>query len=110
MPYSLTFTGTFFQIADFIKGLDSLVKSDNEDVAVKGRLITVNDFTLTAEGESEEPGVPASKSGGSPTLTASFSVTTYVTPPGQGIAAGASPASPAEATATPASTTTGGAP
>jgi Tfp pilus assembly protein PilO len=110
MPYSLTFAGDFFQVADFTKGLDSLVKSENEDVAVKGRLITVNNFTLTSEGESEEPGVPSGTSGGSPTLTASFSVTAYVTPSGQGITAGASPSSPAEATATPASMTTGGAP
>jgi Tfp pilus assembly protein PilO len=110
MPYSLTFTGDFFQIADFIKGLDSLVESNNENVAVKGRLITINDFTLTPEGESEEPGAASSKGGGSPKLSATFSVTAYVTPPGQGITGGASPSSPLEATATPASTTTGGAP
>lgn len=110
MPYSLTFTGDFFQIADFIKGLDALVKSNNEDVAVKGRLITINNFTLTPEGEEGEEGSGAGKGGGSPQLTATFSVTTYVTPPGQGTTAGASPSSPPEATATPASTTTGGAP
>ncbi len=28
MPYSLTFSGNFFQIADFIKGIDSLVHTD----------------------------------------------------------------------------------
>jgi Tfp pilus assembly protein PilO len=97
MPYSLTFEGSFFQIADFIRGLDSLVKSHNEDVSVRGRLVTINSFALTG-GE-----------GGS-SLTASFSVTTYVTPPAQGTTAGASPSSPAEASATPASTTTGGTP
>jgi Tfp pilus assembly protein PilO len=108
MPYSLTFVGDFFQIADFIQGLDSLVKSHNEGVAVKGRLVTINDFTLTPEGEGE-PG-EGSNGGSSPVLTASFSVTTYVTPPGQGITAGASPSSPLESSATPASTTTGGTP
>ncbi len=108
MPYSLTFTGDFFQIADFIHGLDSLVRSHNEDVAVKGRLVTIDDFTLTPEGE-EEGGAKA-KGGASPVLTATFTVTTYLTPPGQGLTAGASPSAPSESAATPASTTTGGAP
>jgi Tfp pilus assembly protein PilO len=97
MPYTLTFNGSFFQIADFIEGLDSLVKSHNEDVAVDGRLITVDGFSLVAGEE------------GFPSLTATFAVTTYLTPPGEGTTAGASPESP-EPSATPASTTTGGAP
>ncbi len=107
MPYALTFRGDFFQIADFIHGLDSLVKSHGENVAVKGRLLTINGFTLNPESVEVEG---TGKGGSSPALTASFSVTTYVTPPGQGTTAGASPSSPEEGTATPASTTTGGAP
>jgi Tfp pilus assembly protein PilO len=101
MPYTLTFNGSFFQIADFIERLDALVKTRNEEVTVDGRLITVDGFTLAA-GESEEK----SSSG----LTATFSVTTYLTPPSQGPTAGATPASPAEPAATPAATTTGGTP
>lgn len=100
MPYQLTFTGNFFKIADFIKGLDSLVKTTNEKVGVDGRLITINGFSL---GEDSEAKFPA--------LQANFSVTTYLTPPNQGATAGASPEGPAEPTAAvPASTTTGGAP
>jgi len=107
MPYTLTFNGNFFQIADFLKGLDALVKSHNEGVAVGGRLVTVNSFSL-APGESTEPGEPA-PSGDE--LTATFSVTTYLTPPNQGVTAGASPSGPEGGiSATPASTTTGGAP
>lgn len=103
MPYTLTFEGTFFQVARFIKGLDSLVKTQNEEVAVDGRLITVDSFTLgTGEGEAGA----ASTS----TLSASFNVTTYVTPPEQGLTGGASPTSPGELSATPAAATTGGAP
>lgn len=98
MPYSLTFEGSFFKIADFIKGLDSLVKTQNARVAVDGRLITVSGFSL------------ASGPNGFPELTANFSVTTFLTPPSQGVTAGATPAAPAPSTATPASTTTGGAP
>ena len=108
MPYTLTFEGDFFQIADFIEQLDKLVKTQNEKVLVDGRLITVNGFTLAPEGEGEGSG--AHSGGGSPSLTASFEVTTYLTPPSQGTTAGATPSSPAASSATPAATTTGGAP
>jgi Tfp pilus assembly protein PilO len=99
MPYQLTFRGDFFKLADFIKGLDSLVKTKNASVSVDGRLITVDGFALEAD-----PNV------GFPKLEAKVSVTTYLTPPSQGITAGASPSGPATSTATPASTTTGGTP
>jgi Tfp pilus assembly protein PilO len=96
MPYTLTFTGNFFHVADFIKGLDSLVKTKNEEVAVDGRLLTVNGFSLQEAPQAEFP-----------TLEATFSVTTYLTPPGQGLTGGASPESLGTTEATPASTTTG---
>jgi Tfp pilus assembly protein PilO len=100
MPYSLTFTGSFFKIADFIHGLDALVKTNNEQVGVNGRLVTINGFSL---GEGSEGKFPA--------LQANFSVTTYLTPPSEGTTAGASPEGPTETvTSVPASTTTGGAP
>jgi Tfp pilus assembly protein PilO len=100
MPYSLTFTGDFFKIADFIKGLDSLVKTTNEKVGVDGRLVTINGFSLSEDSEAKFPA-----------LQATFSVTTYLTPPSEGTTAGASPEGLEEApTSVPASTTTGGAP
>jgi hypothetical protein len=83
-------------MADFIKGLDSLVKTQNARVSVDGRLITINGFHL-APVESE-----------SSTLEATFSITTYLTPPEQGVTAGATPASPAAPEL--ASATTGGTP
>jgi Tfp pilus assembly protein PilO len=83
MPYELTFQGDFFQIAKFIEGLDKLVKTTNQDVAVNGRLITVNSFSLA----------PAEEESGA-NLQASFSVATFLTPPGQDLTAGASPAGP----------------
>jgi Tfp pilus assembly protein PilO len=99
MPYSLTFKGSFFSLADFIHGLDSLVETKNAKVDVTGRLITINGFDLTADSNK-----------GFPALEASFTVTTYLVPPGQGVTGGASPASPEPATATQVSTTTGGTP
>lgn len=96
MPYTLTFDGDFFRIADFIKGLDSLVATKDGQVAVDGRLMTVDGFSLV-------PG-----EGGFPQLTATFAVTTYLTPPEQGVTGGATPESPSGAA--PVATTTGGAP
>jgi Tfp pilus assembly protein PilO len=98
MPYSLTFDGSFFQIADFIKGLDSLVATQSEKVSVDGRLITIDGFSLSAS----QSGFPA--------LQASFAVSTYLTPPSQGVTGGATPTAPGEASATPAATTIGATP
>ncbi|HVY96021.1 MAG TPA: hypothetical protein VHA54_03575 [Solirubrobacterales bacterium] len=98
MPYTITFEGDFFKVADFIHGLDSLVKTTNERVAVDGRLITVDGFSLQPPSD-----------GSFPRLQASFNVTTYLTPPGQGVSAGASPAGP-EGTSTLASASVGAAP
>lgn len=99
MPYTLTFDGSFFQIADFIKGIDSMVKTQEEEVTVDGRLLTVDGFALSPDPEE-----------GFPALQVTFAVTTYLTPPSQGVTGGATPTAPGEASATPAATTLGGAP
>jgi Tfp pilus assembly protein PilO len=99
MPYTLTFRGSFFQLADFIHGLDSLVKTKNSKVDVTGRLITISSFDLKADSNK-----------GFPDLEASFTVTTFLVPPGQGVTGGATPTSPEPATATQVSTTTGSTP
>jgi Tfp pilus assembly protein PilO len=88
MPYGLTFSGNFFQIANFIKGMDALVHPAGQTVAVDGRLVTINGFSLSTE-QAEES---------SHALDANFAVTTYVTPPELGLTAGASPSSPAPVT------------
>lgn len=98
MPYTLSFEGDFFKIADFIGGLDSLVKTKNEELSVDGRLITVDGFALKAS-ENKFP-----------QLKGLFAVSTYLTPPSQGVTGGATPTAPAATTATPASTTIGATP
>lgn len=98
MPYNLTFKGSFFHVADFIHGLDSLVETTNEEVEVTGRLITINGFNLV---ENSAKGFPE--------LEASFTVTTFLVPPEQEITGGATPTSP-EPSATQVATTTGGTP
>ena len=99
MPYTLTFRGEFFQIADFIAGVDKLVKTTNGRLNANGRLVTVDGFSLQ---EDETVGFPV--------LEAKFAVTTYLTPPDQGVTAGATPTAPPIATtappATPTTTTT----
>jgi Tfp pilus assembly protein PilO len=99
MPYEVTFDGNFFDVADFIKGLDSLVNTGDEEVSVDGRLVTIDGFSLEADANE-----------GFPALQASFSLTTYLTPPSEGVTGGATPETPGATTVTPAATTTGGAP
>lgn len=85
MPYDLGYTGGYFDVANFIGKLDSLVKphGSGEQIAANGRLFTVDGFTLSIgpEGPSH--------------LDAKFQVTTYVAPPDQGLTLGASPSGPA---------------
>ena len=98
MPYELQFSGTFLQISDFLAGLDRLVETKNANVAVDGRLITVDGFSLS---QNLAEGFPA--------LEANLLVTTYVAPAGEGLTGGATPTAPAPtgtADATTTSTTT----
>lgn len=86
MPYGLLFRGSFFKVADFIAGIDGMVDGKGAGVAVDGRLVTIDGFAL-----SQDP------LKGFPYLQADFSVTTYVSPPGQGLTIGATPGGPASA-------------
>jgi hypothetical protein len=87
LPYDLGFQGSFFDVADFIGGLDDLVTPTDGGASVSpdGRLFTIDGFSLSGGGQS-------------PTLDANFLVTTYVTPEDQGLTAGASPSGPAPVT------------
>jgi Tfp pilus assembly protein PilO len=99
MPYNLALKGNFFQIADFIHGVDSLVQVDKSGVGVDGRLMTLDGFSLA---EDSTPG--------SSGLAANFTITTYIVPPGQGLTAGATPTSPEAPAAEPAPATATGTP
>jgi len=94
MPYKLSFSGSFFQIADFIAGIDSLVSGSGEDVDVEGRLVTLNGFSLKED-----------QSQGFPHLEAGFSITTYLTPP-SAAAAGTVPTEAVSSPTEPAATET----
>jgi Tfp pilus assembly protein PilO len=96
MAYDLTFTGQFFQIADFMRRVDSMVDMRDGTIDVHGRLLTVNGFTLEPSDQSQ--------SLTNPVLTAHLNVTTYLTPPDQGVTGGATPAGPPSASPALAST------
>jgi Tfp pilus assembly protein PilO len=101
MPYDLTFSGDFFQVADFVDGLNKLVQEQRSRVVADGRLLTIDGFSL---GPDDAKPLPH--------LVANLHVTTYVAPGDQGAIAGAAPAAPAAAlepsTATPTSSPTTG--
>lgn len=93
MPYDLTFTGDFFDIADFMAGLDSMVKVDSKGIGVDGRLLTIEGFSLSADDD------------GFPKLKAALHVNSFVAPADQGTTAGATPEAPATTTPATAPTT-----
>jgi Tfp pilus assembly protein PilO len=99
LPYNLSFHGNYFQIANFMAGIDSLVSTGKGRIRADGRLITIDAFKIAPPPDA-------------PGLDADLSVTTFVTPADQGLTAGASPAGPATTTTTvePASSTTTAAP
>jgi Tfp pilus assembly protein PilO len=97
MPYKLSLRGSFFELADFLAGVDRFVHSRHGRDVVGGRLLTIDGFGL--KGSQEE---------GFEVLSASLAVTSFLTPADQGLTAGATPAGPAvpaPGAATPASNT-----
>ena len=89
IPLDFTFTGTFFDLADFLHRMKRFVKVANDDLIVRGRLITVDGLTWKAEPDEW------------PNLTAEVRATVYLAPKAQGVSAGATPQGPG---ATPAPT------
>jgi Tfp pilus assembly protein PilO len=87
LPYTMKFWGNYFQIADFMAGIDDLVKTGKASVQADGRLATIDGFSLDP-GTNLPPGV----------LVANLAVTTYVTPATQGLTAGATSAGPPSTT------------
>ena len=81
-PFTFTFRGNFFHLADFLGRVERFVVANNKGVAVSGRLMALNAISLGAGPK------------GFPQITASIAATTYLIPASQGLAAGASPAGP----------------
>ena len=81
-PFSFTFQGNFFHLADFLGRLQRFVLAHNTHLSVSGRLMTLNAISLG----------PAQQ--GFPQITALISATTFLVPAAQGELNGATPAGP----------------
>jgi type II secretory pathway pseudopilin PulG len=91
-PFTFTFQGNFFHLANFLGRLQRFVVAGNQHLSVSGRLMTLNAITLGAG------------SAGFPQITATISATTYLLPAAQGLLNGATPAGPAASSAQTVST------
>jgi hypothetical protein len=91
-PFTFTFQGNFFHLADFLHRLERFVVATNKHVAVSGRLMTLNSINLGAAPQ------------GFPQITATIDATTFLVPQSEGLLAGATPSGPAASTAQPVST------
>lgn len=85
-PFTFTFQGNFFHLADFLGRLQKFVVANNQRLSVSGRLMTLDAITL------------AQNSNGFPQITATISATTYLLPASEGLLNGATPAGPAPST------------
>jgi hypothetical protein len=92
VPLTFTFTGSFFELADFFHALKRFVRAGNNRIEVRGRLMTVDSFNFTGDDSSGR-------------LKAEVSATVYLAPKDEGPTGGATAAGPGGTTA---STSDGG--
>jgi Tfp pilus assembly protein PilO len=93
IPLDFTFKGTYFDLADFLHRMKRFVRVVNEDIVVRGRLITIDSLKWKSVAASF------------PALTAEVHATVYLAPKAEGVSAGATPQGAAgSATPTPAAT------
>jgi hypothetical protein len=101
---TFNFTGTYFDLADFFHRLKRFVYVANNQIFVRGRLISIDTLTFA-------PGAGATAgTGNNGRLTATVGATVYLSPKSQGVTGGATPQGPAgtttETTTTPAGSQT----
>ncbi len=90
MPFSFSFSGSFFRLSDFFGRLERFVTVENNRIDVTGRLLLLGSIAVTAD------------TGDLGKLEAKVGAATYIVPPTQGLTGGASPLAPAGTTpATP---------
>jgi Tfp pilus assembly protein PilO len=69
MPFSFVFNGTFFDMESFLRDVGRLVRVDGKHIDVRGRLLSIDGFALTAG------------PGGFPKVKANISATAYLLAP-----------------------------
>jgi hypothetical protein len=88
IPLDFQFDGSFFDLTSFFHRMKRFVRVANNHILIRGRLMTINNFTFA----------PAQGTG-FPHLTATVHATVYLAPKTQGVAAGATSQGPAGAPA-----------
>ena len=95
VPLDFTFKGSYFDLAQFLHRMKRFVRVANDDLVIRGRLITIDTLNWKTDTTSY------------PDLTAEVHATVYLAPKAQGASAGATPQGPgATPAATPAAGTT----
>jgi Pilus assembly protein, PilO len=86
VPLEFEFKGGFFDLADFFHRLKRFVKSANERLEVRGRLLTIDALKYASDQDSF------------PALKAEVKATLYLSPKEEGATAGATPEGPQNTT------------
>jgi Tfp pilus assembly protein PilO len=81
VPLDFQFNGSFFDLADFFHRMKRFVRVANDQIVVRGRLMTINSFSFDSKDTFPE-------------LTATVHATVYLAPKAEGVSAGASPNGP----------------
>jgi hypothetical protein len=81
VPLDFEFKGSFFDLADFFHRMKRFVRVANQQIVVRGRLITINSFSF--DGSQTFP-----------TIDAKVHATVYLAPKAEGVSAGATPQGP----------------
>ena len=82
-PVKWPSTGSFFRLQDLLARLDRFTRVRDERIDVRGRLLTVDGFSLAASPK------------GFPNMQASVRATAYLLPSGEGLTGAADPKAPA---------------
>jgi Tfp pilus assembly protein PilO len=82
MPFSFTFTGSFFRLSDFFSRLERFVAVRNQQIAVSGRLLTLDSLSLEPDSD------------GFPNIKAQVGATSYLVSAAEGVTGGATPEGP----------------
>lgn len=108
VPLTFNFIGSYFDLADFLHRIKRFVYVANNQIFVRGRLLTIDTLAFA-------PNTDASTGGaGNGQLTATVGATVYLSPQGEGTTGGATAAGPAgtttQTTTTPAGSQTSSVP
>jgi hypothetical protein len=95
VPLDLEFEGNFFNLADFFHKLKRMVYVNGNNVAVSGRLMTVDSIKYSSDPDLF------------PKIKAELTATVFLSPQTEGTTAGATPSGPATPSTTPAAAPSG---